>query len=34
MKGQAKRLKHLKYQAFGFIRAGKGMPLLFINPCF
>ena len=34
MKGQAKRLEPLKYQAFGFIRAGKGMPLLFLNLCF
>jgi hypothetical protein len=34
MKGQAKRLEHLKYQAFGFIRAGNGMPLPFLSPCF
>ena len=34
MKGQAKRLERLKYQAFGFIRAGTGMPLPFLSPCF
>lgn len=34
MKGQAKRLEPLKYQAFGFIRASKGMPLIFSKSMF
>ncbi|RAZ47721.1 hypothetical protein DP175_05690 [Polynucleobacter paneuropaeus] len=34
MKRQAKRLERLKYQGFGFIQAGTGVPLPFLSPCF
>jgi hypothetical protein len=34
MKKQAKRLEPLKYQAFGFIQASKGMPFLFSKSMF
>jgi hypothetical protein len=34
MKGQAKRLERLKYQAFGFIRAGTSVPVARYKPLF
>lgn len=34
MYGQAKPLEPLKYQAFDLVRAGTGMPVLFLSNCF